>query len=749
MQRLFIGKFVQGEQYKGNYYEVENESLRNWFGEIVVGDLVIPIQSSEVEKLLKFKGFTHPNGKMRAEFDLVKNFSPSFSAGSILSVCKYFIPDITLLNKMSKSTIRKGFHPVALEDGCPPIDQIDFPISTRKFYIIVNDFKHSLSFLKPNDICVILDSISEMNIQSIEQFDGNDFVQYKPLWELYIERNKDVRYSLRVLLEYASPTKDNARNKFNYLKAAIQLIEKDQYIVIDKPVALYDNILVGRLVTKKPKSDSNSLSDDKEDDLEDDFETLTEYENYARLLDFNPNIILYGPPGTGKTYGAMRIIEAYERLIGNPVSFETVRSESRANFITFHQSFSYEEFIEGLRPETSEEGEIRYQVKNGIFKRISEDCKIDEMKGNADEIIPELTNSNSKVWKVSLGRRDADSIIYETFMRNNQIGIGYGPDMDISDEHERFILQADPSKMSLYLRDKMQIGDLVLIFNSVRSIRAIGVVTSDYIYSNQDGIRYPHRRNVQWLKRCEKEPIDIYKLNNNKQLTLSSLYELKITVSDVLNLLEDKKVVSKTRKPYYLIIDEINRGNIAKIFGELITLIEKDKRETLTSVLPYSGQEFSIPKNLFIIGTMNTSDRSIALLDTALRRRFAFIEVAPDPLKIGDHDAKIGGYVSPIKLLQAINKRISEKIDRDHRIGHSYFMDDVFNKQDLYYVWYYKVLPLLMEYFYHDVSQISEIVTENFFDKKTSEVVYLNLKPNENGISDFEKALIDVYQNGV
>ena len=203
-------------------------------------------------------------------------------------------------------------------------------------------------------------------------------------------------------------------------------------------------------------------------------------------------------------------------------------------------------------------------------------------------------------------------------------------------------------------------------------------------------------------------------------------------------------------KPYYLIIDEINRGNIAKIFGELITLIEKDKRELLTCEQPYSRDAFSIPGNLFLIGTMNTSDRSIALLDTALRRRFAFVEINPDASLVERFLPSIGGNVSPGKLLQALNNRITDKIDRDHRIGHSYFMgDDLVTKYDLYNVWYYKLLPLLMEYFYNDVKQVGQIIGDSFFDKQTGEIIQFNLKPDEDGISQFEAALISIYEKGV
>lgn len=167
----------------------------------------------------------------------------------------------------------------------------------------------------------------------------------------------------------------------------------------------------------------------------------------------------------------------------------------------------------------------------------------------------------------------------------------------------------------------------------------------------------------------------------------------------------------------------------------------------MSCVLPYSKEKFSIPKDLYIIGTMNTSDRSVALLDTALRRRFVFIELNPDIELIEKEAPTIGGNVSPAKLLSAMNKIIAKQIDRDHRIGHSYFLGGLLTKYDLYNVWYYKIIPLLMEYFYNDAGKISSIIGKEFFDGQ--DIVYLSLQANQNGISDFESALVKIYNKEV
>ncbi|MFK0483670.1 McrB family protein, partial [Campylobacter jejuni] len=165
-------------------------------------------------------------------------------------------------------------------------------------------------------------------------------------------------------------------------------------------------------------------------------------------------------------------------------------------------------------------------------------------------------------------------------------------------------------------------------------------------------------------------------------------------------------------KPYIIIIDEINRGNVSKIFGELITLIEASKRigekEELKVTLPYSGKEFGVPKNVYIIGTMNTADRSITSLDTALRRRFEFIEMMPDVSKLSMDCEGINLQ----ELLKAINTRIEYLLDREKTIGHAFFVS-VENLEDLKKVFQNKIIPLLQEYFYNDYALINAVLNHN------------------------------------
>lgn len=314
------------------------------------------------------------------------------------------------------------------------------------------------------------------------------------------------------------------------------------------------------------------------------------------------NQILFGPPGTGKTYHtidkALSILEP--TLLATPgvtraelkAAFTRYQEGGQVAFVTFHQSFSYEDFVEGIRAESREDGTLEYKVEPGVFAKLCERA-------------------------------------------------GRGTD-----------------------QDQQALGEQI---------------------EQSDEGRYPTQ------------------------------YEAKIC---------------SQRKPFVLIIDEINRGNVSRIFGELITLIEPSKRdgasEALSTILPYSKRPFSVPDNLYLIGTMNTADRSLAGLDIALRRRFVFEEMPPRPelldgVVIEEEDLS----VNVGELLSTLNQRIELLLDRDHCLGHANFMPlkEEPTLERLSAIFQNQVLPLLQEYFFEDWQRIAWVLNDH--RKSSQETMFL------------------------
>tara|TARA_B110000902_G_scaffold77805_2_gene92511 strand:- start:5025 stop:6005 length:981 start_codon:yes stop_codon:yes gene_type:complete len=278
----------------------------------------------------------------------------------------------------------------------------------------------------------------------------------------------------------------------------------------------------------------------------------------------------------------------------------------------------------------------------------------------------------------------------------------------------------------------LKVGNYVVISNGNKYVRAIGKVVGDYEYIETspfpNSTSFNHFRKVEWIftnKHISAK--EIY----NKNLQQQSIYKLEKKEVKQEFFVKEKKVdllkLPKNPKNFVLIVDEINRGNVSSIFGELITLIESDKRagakEQLSVTLPYSKDEFMVPQNVYIIGTMNTADRSIEALDTALRRRFSFREMPPDSNLILTEGklSKMKGMVGDIelvKILDAINNRVEKLIDKDHAVGHSYFLG-IENLQDLESAFKNKVIPLLEEYFFGDFGKISLVLGSSFITKET------------------------------
>jgi 5-methylcytosine-specific restriction protein B len=279
-----------------------------------------------------------------------------------------------------------------------------------------------------------------------------------------------------------------------------------------------------------------------------------------------------------------------------------------------------------------------------------------------------------------------------------------------------------------FIFNKMKVGDIVVITKGNHIIDAIGKVIGEYYFNDQNPTDFCHFRKVEWIATGMNSSPEKFL---DKQISQQSIYEFydADVKKNVFNQLTEVDVTEE--KPYVLVIDEINRGNISAIFGELITLIEFDKRigmaNELRIVLPYSKERFGVPSNLYILGTMNTADRSVEALDTALRRRFSFVEMLPKPELLKDKEIE---GVNLKTLLEIINERIEVLVDRDHTIGHAFFINDT-TIEDLRNTFANKIIPLLQEYFYGDYSKMELVIGSAFFDKKEVSKVKFAVKSDD------------------
>lgn len=325
---------------------------------------------------------------------------------------------------------------------------------------------------------------------------------------------------------------------------------------------------------------------------------------------------------------------------------------------------------------------------------------------------------------MSLGRRGIEEERINEGLKNKFVHLGWGGDVDWSDERFDSIDEIrrewndkkdagasgkDANIEMIYsLRNDMRIGDYVVLSDGRDAIRALGQVTGEY-YFDATASYHPHRRRVEWVwQNAAGAKREIF---YSKYFRQHSIYRLRADTIDWDGL--EKLVLGKAAfeavagaRPYVLVIDEINRANISKVFGELITLLEPDKRlgevNEIKVKLPYSdGPPFGVPANLHIIGTMNTADRSIALLDTALRRRFTFRELMPQPTLLASVDG-----IDLAKLLTTLNDRVEYLFDREHQIGHAYFIGCK-SRSDIDEVMRHKIIPLLAEYFYEDWNKVA------------------------------------------
>lgn len=450
----------------------------------------------------------------------------------------------------------------------------------------------------------------------------------------------------------------------------------------------------------------------------------TWYDDVVRIWERRKNIVLYGAPGTGKTYDvpelAIRLCDpsfmaaepSREEIVSR---YNQLKTEKRIAFTTFHQSLDYEDWIEGLRPVVNENNQVTYEIESGIFKKLCEEAERPVVKDKQVGI-----SDNAVVWKVSLAGT-GDNDVRRECMENNHIRIGwdgYGP--VISDETDWSVYNGEGKQILDAYINKMKIGDIVMSCYSSQTIDAIGVVVGDYEFDDSLP-NYKRVRRVNWLVKNINE--NIVEMNDGKTMTLGTVYRLNsITLDNVKSILEKYDTSPKMEendKAYVMVIDELNRGNVSKVFGELITLLEADKRKGRINaesvVLPYSKKGFHIPNNVYLIATMNTADRSLGSLDYAIRRRFAFIAEKPFGLEVEGFNEELFELVSSLFVknfdeykesgwdqtmkLESADTLSEEYKPEDVWIGHSYFlMQDEEGEDNTSNRLLYEIIPLLEEY---------------------------------------------------
>ncbi|EKA9823998.1 AAA family ATPase, partial [Campylobacter coli] len=625
----------------------------------------------------------------------------------------------------------------------------------------------NFDFLKNYGFCVKL-SYGKGTISKIPWiiFIRTDTQEYKASYGIYVycgikRENGEIIVCIGEsedkTINYLAKNKvDDYNTQFNKKTYDYKNLNNDIDLIIDK---IIENMQWFAKLPLNEIQDRNDLSKSNNKEIRNDG---SEMSNKKENKNLSLNQILYGPPGTGKTYHT--IDKALEILGENLESrdrdekkakFDEYVKDGQIVFITFHQSYGYEEFVEGIKPMINNEAnsqEIQYEIKDGIFKDICNRALENYENSNLNtEELREKIKLREKVEKFLNRLLETNEPISKTKGGNFFINSFNNNTIEIySEDVERFdgIFKLSLSTFITLLKSNIEFNSAVEMFKKV----------FDRDYADRTHTYYFNL--VNKFKEYEKQAV------------------LKT---------EDNKISSNSLNSYIIIIDEINRGNVSKIFGELITLIEPSKRigesEELKVTLPYSGKKFGVPKNVYILGTMNTADRSITSLDTALRRRFEFVEMMPDPdlLKnvfickdvenpnkdedyLGD-DAKTEGFAEILQnILISINKRIEFLLDREKTIGHAFFMSEAvkFNKDnwckpDKYEEdWYVlsisklksifqnKIIPLLQEYFYNDYALISAVLNDNgMIEKCEKDDKYLQKIKNLDNV-DSEKIIYNI-----
>ncbi|MBS1744021.1 MAG: AAA family ATPase [Bacteroidetes bacterium] len=747
--KIFFGKIkptADNKQIRDAYYETLSPAK---LGEIQPGDYSFIISGKDVH-LWKAKGRIDIDGHPKMEFDVIQNSLP-LSTQKLIAF-RYFKLDSSLMVLTVRQS-PKAFYPIELADSSLTEDIL----TKRTTYQDEDNFRK----------IIVLPSADQVQKNSIDvqlYFDGNDLQIErsaffdKDLFENFINNLDKLGKGRREKDKALSKISEGRRKKVVYNYNELPLLR------------MYD-----ALFNPYERKDSIIKVAESEGDAED---VVNEISEALELKSYNQ--IYYGPPGTGKTY---RVLKSFclEEETALPKKEQLIKLDHNAFFWHLapgRNAYLWEQLKKG--------DTLGYEWADkewGDLKKVTPK-QIEEEGSGSFQLITYLREVEAGDYicvisgKKLLGIAEVTAGYNFEEAKNNPFNFQTVP--------IKWLKQFDPP---LYL-NSYQTKTFVKLNDGRRWSSLVSVLRENGFYFNEEEVaenKMPKPKNfmfvsfhqsfsyedfIEGIKPVLPDAEEIQDSNNllyeivpgvfyqacDKAAQLAGYKDLQDCITDSKKN-RQRRFKSESVLEYYLIIDELNRGNVASIFGELITLIEDDKRlggeSEIILNLPYSKSSFGVPLNLRIIGTMNTADRSVEALDTALRRRFSFEEIIPEPTLLPESAEDFP--INLRKLLVTINNRIEKLIDKDHTIGHA-FLINVDTIEDLKKVFANKILPLLQEYFYGDYGRIGLVIGEAFLVIKKQETAFMKVDNYEAGdldertvysLKNIDEMTDDVFTNSI
>ncbi len=728
--KLFFGKIstkIDKAQIENGYYQAPKES--SWFNGIQPGDYSFTIGGGKIQ-LWQAKEWGKKDGNDILQFDIIHN-DLGINTKQLTAI-KYFTlsMELVVLTVRSTAKSKKAFFPIEFST-----------IFDEKMLKDISKYKNPDTYRKIH----ILDSKNKLteNSEDVQLYKENN--QWKLFSSPFItEAIKGVFKDNTNMLGSGQVNKDKTIRIITSLDNSGKNLQAEELSILQ----IYDLFCCNYK--------SKEITDTPEDEIKDDLDIV----NYE-----SSNIILYGPPGTGKTYEVLNLIEELDTNEKVGVKIEP-KGNLNLNKTFWHLAPGRNGYLWDELKKGTQIGYEWCDKSFGDLKKLDSSTENYKIRRRFSEV------KKGNYFCIIRGRQClaiAEAVVDYDFQKAEK-----GP-FDFQTIEVKWLTQFDTpillntsstktfSGINGGQRWKSLLEGLTekgFTFGETAPEKTIFKRLYKFTTFHQS---YSYEDFIEGIKPKLAEEKNEDDLEQSNEIE----YEIKPGIfynacdkaaqlagySDLIEAMKDTKENRADRfskaQPYYLIIDEINRGNIANVFGELITLIEKDKRlggeqETIAS-LPYSKEEFGVPGNLVLIGTMNTADRSIEALDSALRRRFTFIEKAPQA-DILSQERYQNPDVDLEKMLNAINSRIELLLDKDHLIGHSYFMG-IKTITDMQTAFKNKIIPLLEEYFYGKPQMIGLVLGPNFVKKKEDVALFKQVDLDFSDLTDKKRYLIVIPEN--